>query len=269
MSYFYEEEKQFRRLIEKLIIFSDEIDNVYNLYEEMFGKVDIEATIKLVEEISVFFETVKQNYGYELLELDTETFIYRIDKHYKNDLINVTKVMETITADDFEKLSALFLKEIVNCESVNATLRSHDQGIDFVGYKRYIQSLTTQEQNQNLLYVIGQAKHYKSQYVETNEIRELAGSIYLLKANDFSKKRNNKGDKTIYSNLVIDAFTPIIPYFITSNYFSKYAYILCRNASIIAIDRLSLILNFVFSNKFKEKGQNDIIKTIQKIERIS
>ena len=55
MSYFYEEEKQFRRLIEKLIIFSDEIDNVYNLYEEMFGKVDIEATIKLVEEISVFF----------------------------------------------------------------------------------------------------------------------------------------------------------------------------------------------------------------------
>ncbi len=269
MSYLYEKEKQFRGLIEQLIIFSDEINNVYNLYEEIFGKVDIESATKLAEEISVFFETVKQNYGYELLEFDTETFMYCIDKHYKNDLINVTRVMETITADEFEKLSALFLEEIVKCEFVSATQRSHDQGIDFVGYKKYTQCLTTEEQNENLLYVIGQAKHYKSQYVETSEIRELAGSIYLLKANDFSKKRNNKGDKTIYSNLIIDAFTPIIPYFITSNYFSKYAYILCKNASIIAIDRLSLILNFVFSNKFKGMSQNDIIRTIQKIERIS
>mgnify|MGYP006990308683 CR=1 FL=1 len=35
--------------------------------------------------------------------------------------MNLTKVIEEISADDFEKLCALFLKEIVKCESVNAT----------------------------------------------------------------------------------------------------------------------------------------------------
>lgn len=184
-------------------------------------------------------------------------------------MINITRVIESISADDFEKLCAVFLEEIVKCESVNATQCSHDQGIDFVGCKKYVQCLTTEEQNQNLLYVIGQAKHYNNQIVETNEIRELAGSIYLLKSNDFSKKRNHFGDRVIYSNLTIDAFTPIVPYFITSNYFSKYAYILCKNASIIAIDRLSLVLNFVFSNKFKNMNQKEIIAEIQKVDRIS
>ncbi len=194
---------------------------------------------------------------------------YALDLNYKDDFINITKVIEQISADDFEKLCALFLKEIVQRESVNATQRSHDQGIDFVGYKKYVQCLTTGEQNNNLLYVIGQAKHYSSQSVETTEIRELAGSVYLLRSNNFSKKRNGKGDKVIYSNLEINAFTPIVPYFITSNYFSKYAYILCKNASIIAIDRLGLSLNFLFSNRFKGMTQEDIKKEIQKVPRIS
>lgn len=201
-------------------------------------------------------------------ELDTDTLIYKVDDHYKNDLMNLTKVIEEITADDFEKLCALFLKEIVKCESVNATQRSHDQGIDFVGYKKYVQCLTTEEQNNNLLYVIGQAKHYKDRCVDTGEIRELAGAIYLLKTNDFAKKRNGASEKVIYNNLNIDAFTPIVPYFITSGYFSDYAYVLCKNAAIIAIDRLGLILNFVFSNKFNTRGQKEIVKEIQMVERI-
>lgn len=103
----------------------------------------------------------------------------------------------------------------------------------------------------------------------TNEIRELAGAVYLLKANDFAKKKSHGSEKVIYSNLVINAFTPIVPYFITSEYFSQYANILCKNASIIAVDRLSLALNFIFSQMFRGKGQDDIRKEIQKIERIS
>ncbi len=269
MGYFYEKEKKFREIIEKLLIYSDEIDNVCGLYEEVYGKEDWEEIRKLAEEISLFFDAVKESYDYSLLELDTDTLIYKVDRHYKSDLINITKVIEEISADDFEKLCALFLKEIVKCESVNATQRSHDQGIDFVGYKRYVQCLTTEEQNNNILYVIGQAKHYKGQCVGTGEIRELAGSVYLLKSNDFAKKRSSISDKVIYNNLNIDAFTPIAPYFITSDYFSDYAYILCKNAAIIAIDRLSLILNFVFSNKFNAMSQKEIIKEIQKVKRIN
>lgn len=268
MGYFYEEEKKFREIIEKMLIYSNEIDNVYGLYREVYGKEDWEEIRKLAENLSLFFEAVKESYGYSLLELDADTFIYKVDNHYKNDLMNLTKVIEEISADDFEKLCALFLKEIVKCESVNATQRSHDQGIDFVGYKKYVQCLTTEEQNENLLYVIGQAKHYTDQCVDTSEIRELAGAIYLLRTNDFAKKRSGANEKVIYNNLNIDAFTPIVPYFITSNYFSDYAYVLCKNAAIIAIDRLGLILNFVFSNKFNSMGQKEILKEIQMVERI-
>lgn len=269
MGYYYEKEKTFREMVEKLIIFSDEIDDVYGLYQEVYDKIDSNEISKLAENLSLFFGQVKEIYGVSLLHLDTETYIYQIDKHYKKDLVNITKVIERISAEDFEKLCALFLKEILKCEAVNATQRSHDQGIDFVGYKKYVHCLTTEEQNNNLLYVIGQAKHYQNQCVETSEIRELAGSIYLLKSNDFSKKRNCADEKVIYRNLVIDAFTPVVPYFITSNYFSSYAYVLCKNAAIIAIDRLSLVLNIVFSNIFNQMSQSDILKEIRKVERIS
>lgn len=269
MGYYYEKEKLFREMVEKLIIFSDEIDDVYGLYQQVYDKTDTNEVSKLAENISVFFEQVKESYGVSLLNLDTETYIYHIDKRYKDDLVNITKVIEMISAEDFEKLCALFLKEIIKCEAVNATQRSHDQGIDFVGYKRYVKCLTTDEQNDNLLYVIGQAKHYQNQCVETSEIRELAGSIYLLRSNDFSKKKNSADEKAIYGNLVIDAFTPIVPYFITSNYFSSYAYVLCKNAAIIAIDRLSLVLNLVFSDMFDEMSPSDILKEIQTVERIS
>lgn len=133
MSYFYEKEKKFRETIEKLVVFSDQINDVYTLYEKIYDKADIGEIFKLAEDISVFFETVKENYNYNLFKIDTDTLFYSLDSHYKDDLVNITKVIEQISADGFEKLCALFLKEIVKCESVNATQRSHDQGIDFVG----------------------------------------------------------------------------------------------------------------------------------------
>ena len=147
--------------------------------------------------------------------------------------------------------------------------KDNGEVLDPIITKRDVQWLTTEERNSNLLYVVGQAKHYDGQCVGTNEIRELAGAVYLLKANDFAKKKSHGSEKVIYSNLVINAFTPIVPFFITSGYFAQYAYILCKNASIIAVDRLSLALNFIFSQMFRGKGQDDIRKEIQKIERIS
>ena len=132
-----------------------------------------------------------------------------------------------------------------------------------------MQCLTANEQNSNLLYVIGQAKHYKRECVDVSEVRELAGAIYLMKTNDFSKKRTSAGERVIYKNLIIDAFTPIVPYFITSNYFSNYAYVLCKNAAIIAIDRLELALNLLVSNRFNGMSKKQILGEIKKIERIS
>lgn len=269
MTYSYEKEKQFREIIEKMIVCSEEIDDLSRLYEEIFGLRNTEEILSIAEKISIFIQEIKELYDYSLLEFDSETLTYAVDGYYKENLINITKVIESISADDFEKLCALFLKEIVKCDAVNATQRSHDQGIDFVGYKRYVKCLTTDEQNNNLLYVVGQAKHYKNEVVDAGEVRELAGSIYLMRTNNFAKKRENVSDKVIYNNLNFDAFTPIVPYFITSNYFSSCAYTLCRNAAIIAIDRLSLVLNLVFSNRFNGMSQEEIIEEIRKVERIS
>ena len=192
-----------------------------------------------------------------------------MDENYRIDLINLLEVIDSLSAEDFEKLCALYLKEIVGCEAVNATQHSHDQGLDFIGYKRYVNCLTTCEQNDNLLYVIGQAKHYKGEYVHSSEVRELAGAIYLLKCNDFAKKRRSWGDRTIYDNVEIDAFTPVVAYFITSNYFTEYAYILCRNAAILAVDKLSLVFALLFKRIFNGMSKNEIVEEIQKIDRIS
>ena len=62
MGYYYEEERRVREAIEKLIICSGQINDVYRLYEEMFGENDLDGSVQLVEDISVFFESVKENY---------------------------------------------------------------------------------------------------------------------------------------------------------------------------------------------------------------
>ena len=265
MKYSYREEKDLREIIAFLIRNSDMIDDVHRLYEEFFEKNDSYEIEQVAEGITTFFETIEAAYKINPLKFDTDTFIYKVDDNYRTDLINLLEVIENLEADDFEKLCAMYLKEIVECEAVNATQHSHDQGLDFIGCKKYVNCLTTCEQNDNLLYVIGQAKHYKSQCVEASEIRELAGAIYLLKSNDFAKKKTFWG----YSNVQIDAFTPVVAYFITSNYFSEYAYILCRNAAILAVDKLSLVFAFLFKGIFNGMSKEEIIKEIQKVDRIS
>ncbi len=42
MGYYYEEERRVREAIEKLIICSGQINDVYRLYEEMFGENDLD-----------------------------------------------------------------------------------------------------------------------------------------------------------------------------------------------------------------------------------
>ena len=120
-----------------------------------------------------------------------------------------------------------------------------------------------------IINVVDAANLERNLYLTVQMMELGANLVMALNMNDFAKKKLNVNDKVIYKNLNIDAFTPIVPYFITSNYFSTYAYTLCKNAAIIAIDRLSLVLNLVFSNRFAGKSQKQILDEIQKIERIS
>ena len=47
MGYYYEEERRVREAIEKLIIYSGQINDVYRLYEEVFGENDPDGSVQL------------------------------------------------------------------------------------------------------------------------------------------------------------------------------------------------------------------------------
>ncbi len=63
MAYLYTKEKQFRSVIEKLIVTSDKIDSVDRLYEEMFGRINIEEIQLLAERVSIFFKMLRHYMG--------------------------------------------------------------------------------------------------------------------------------------------------------------------------------------------------------------
>ncbi|MGE8003548.1 restriction endonuclease [Lysinibacillus sp. NPDC093216] len=167
--------------------------------------------------------------------------------------------------DDFEKLCALYIKFLGTTGNPSVTKHSHDQGIDFIGIveKKNNSRLFSSKSNINKFYLIGQAKHYNDEKVTTNEIRELAGSIYLLKTQGFALKNNP------YPNLIIKSFTPIYVYFITSFYFSEHAKRLCLNSDIVPIDRMLLAFTFGLNidyynddNKFCESKFSEALSSI-------
>jgi HJR/Mrr/RecB family endonuclease len=93
------------------------------------------------------------------------------------------EVLHALSPDEFEDLAAVVLK-ILGCSEVFATPRSHDQGVDAFGYQNVIADVPHGVVHH--LTWIAQAKHYKSQAVSTNEIRELVGTKELLLAKAFS-----------------------------------------------------------------------------------
>ncbi|WP_146810487.1 MULTISPECIES: restriction endonuclease [Aneurinibacillus] len=144
-------------------------------------------------------------------------------------------------------MCALYLK-FLGCISVNCTPPSHDQGIDFVGVIHPEDDARFFAKNRiaSKIYIIGQAKHYQSEKVHSHEVRELAGSLHLLKSRNFALA----GD--IYKNLEINAYTPIYAYFITSNYFTSAARQLCLNADIMDVDRILLALTFATNSQYHD-----------------
>ncbi len=78
MGNLYAKEKQFRSIIEKLIISSDKIDSVDRLYEEIFGSTNAEEVQLLAEKIAVFFQDAETLYGHSLLKFNNDTFIYQV-----------------------------------------------------------------------------------------------------------------------------------------------------------------------------------------------
>jgi hypothetical protein len=93
------------------------------------------------------------------------------------------EMLHALSPDEFENLATVVLK-ILGCSEVFATPHSHDQGVDAFGYQNVIADVPCGVIHH--LTWIAQAKHYKSNAVSTNEIRELVGTKELLLAKAFS-----------------------------------------------------------------------------------
>lgn len=240
-----QQEEVFKTLLENLLSNYSEYDNIINFIED--NNHDSLLAPDFAEELSKYEDDVEGIFGFQLFDIDTESLNIKFYDPIKN-VASAIKCIKELSPDNFERICALYLDFLGTTSRPNITKKSHDQGIDFVGIieRNRNNKLLTKNMNVNRIYLIGQAKHYSSEKVTSKEIRELAGSLFLLKNRNFALLQS------IYKNLIdnIKAFTPIYAYFITSNYFTQSGKTLCINADIMPVDRILLGFTFGLNNLF-------------------
>ncbi|MFD0977588.1 restriction endonuclease [Salinimicrobium gaetbulicola] len=178
-----------------------------------------------VQNITIQFESYISKYPNCGLKIDYNTS----ELHKSDNVQKIAKYINDLNANNFEKFAALLIK-LFDFELTYATKQSHDQGIDFIGIKKF-KLFDSQRKN----YLIGQAKKYNS-LVNINEIRGFAGSVLLLRNREFSQT------KDVYKSVFMRSFTSIEGLFATSYFFSPPAQKLCDNSDIISLDFVDLIL---------------------------
>ncbi|MGZ0889803.1 restriction endonuclease [Bacillus velezensis] len=242
-------EDTFKSLLEILFLQYQHYNNLITFIDNNYETNDPLTMAKdFAEELSLYETDIEEIFSTNIFDINSET----LDINFNTDLLNnISKALIEIKAlipHDFEKLCALYIKFLGTTGIPNITKHSHDQGIDFVGIvERKVHSrLFSSKSNINKIYLIGQAKHYDTDKVKSNEIRELAGSIYLLKTKGFALKDDP------YPNISIKSFTPIYVYFITSYYFSEAAKRLCIHSDIMPIDRILLALTFGLNSEYHD-----------------
>lgn len=246
-------EDTFKSLLEILLLQYQHYNNLINFIDNNYETNDSLTMAKdFAEELSLYETDIEEIFSTNIFDINNET----LDIIFNTELLNnISIALTEITAlipHDFEKLCALYIKFLGTTGVPNITKHSHDQGIDFVGVveKNVDSKLFSSKSNINKIYLIGQAKHYDTDKVKSNEIRELAGSIYLLKTKGFAVKNDP------YPNISIRSFTPIYVYFITSYYFSEAAKRLCKNTDIVPIDRILLALTFGLNSEYHDSSGN-------------
>ena len=131
-----------------------------------------------IQDIKIELESYINKYRGCGLKID-----YRTNSIEKSQNIQkIAKYIDELEATKFEKYVALLVK-IFDYELTFATKKSHDQGIDFMGIKKFKLFDSNRKS-----YLIGQAKKYNS-LVDINEIRGFAGSVLLLRNREFSQAK--------------------------------------------------------------------------------
>ncbi|WP_100401308.1 restriction endonuclease [Bacillus sp. FJAT-42315] len=262
-----QKEEKFKILLETLFDEYQDYNNLINFIED--NGYDFDFAKDFVEELTKYEKDIENIFKLNIFDVDIDSFNIKFNTKVLNNVKEAIQTIKELEAFDFEKLCALYIEFLGTTGKPNVTRRSHDQGIDFVGVieKEVLTRLFVKNMSINRLYLIGQAKHYKNDKVTSKEIRELAGSLYLLKNQNFALLENP------YKNLDIKAFTPIYSYFITSYYFSESAKRLCDNADIMPIDRILLGFTFGLNNSYHDSlgnfSKDLLLQELHKIDYFS
>lgn len=195
----------------QLVTDLDKLDGIEN-------ENDLEDTI-------LFFEQYIAKYPKCGLKIDYNTSALVKSKNIQK----IADYVSKLSATRFEKFSALLIK-FFEYEITYATKASHDQGIDFLGVKRF-KFFDSHRKS----YLMGQAKKYNV-LVDVSEVRGFAGSIFLFRSKEFAQSKN------IYQSILLKSFTSVEGIFITSYFFSNPALKLCENSDIITLDFIDIVL---------------------------
>lgn len=161
---------------------------------------------------------------------DSPTVVYA-----KQNRISIQPLLDQIrnlSFSDFERFGARILREL-GASRVWVTPSSDDQGIDFYGILSLGQfsglpyPFGKLAHDVSLMFA-GQAKHYPSNPIGPNFLRELVGSVSLARHNVFS------GNTELFDELSLLPFNPLVTMIFTTGRFTSGALALANKSGIIA-----------------------------------
>lgn len=140
-----------------------------------------------------------------------------------------------LTPREFECLCVGILR-VLGVDDAVLTPRSGDEGIDFYGRLRLEKHIFADQrlpglQRQLVVWLVGQAKHYRTGKVSTPEIRDLVGAVQLARGRAFAS-----GDEQKYSDLVVRVCDPVFYLFFTTGRLSADSWMLLERSGVIGMD---------------------------------
>lgn len=145
-----------------------------------------------------------------------------------------TQAMAELTPEEFEGLCGRLI-ELIGVTSPQVTRRAADEGIDFFGKVEmgaifFPEDLSPTIQPQLDIWLVGQAKHYKSMQTGTADIRELAGSVALARSSTFGSRTPPHPD------LAIRVADPVFAVYVTTGQISANGWRLLERSGIVGLD---------------------------------
>lgn len=143
-----------------------------------------------------------------------------------NNVSNFQQALLTLTDGEFEGLSGRILN-FAGCDDAWVTPSSHDQGLDAFGYVKLINlPKISKSEDDFVIWVLVQAKHYNKEKICSRDIREFVGSGVLAKYNIYAVGSEK------YKALRLRPLGPTALMFVTSGEVKRTAYILASKSGI-------------------------------------